>query len=79
MHFFFFFADVTLNVSTPGKLKKCLTVVGVEPATIIIINVYPTERPMHNTIKYKNYLFIFIYYVSPPQMSDSLISKNLSL
>ena len=51
--FFFFFADVTLNVSTPGKLKNRLTAVGIEPATIIIINVYPTEINNHVQLHYK--------------------------
>ncbi len=28
----FFYGDVTLSVCTPGKLKDCLTAVGIEPA-----------------------------------------------
>ena len=36
--------NVTLSVSTPGKLKNCLTVAGIEPAIfVLLVLVYYSE------------------------------------
>ncbi len=32
-----FFVDITVSVSTSGKLKNCLTAVGIEPATFRLL------------------------------------------
>ena len=41
-------ADVTLSVSTLGKLKNCLTAVGIEPATFGLRIQCSTKRAAGN-------------------------------
>ena len=69
-----FFADVTLSVSTPGKLKNCLTAVRIEPATFGLLvrclkplfhsSQKPTRKLPANAFKYCDWMKVSVLFSS---------------